>query len=186
MPGCLRTNRSRILPTKPPFSCARVQDARSRHGASQTRGLRRACAARWARGGIGAGSHGSGVHTHRCTVRSPDSGLVQVCAASERSRPLRARRPLEHGGRQRRTCTACQVRSWRSARWARGRVGGRPAGRGAEPSAAGVPGSGTRPSAAGNTGCGANCTARGLMNPFTPTFPRYGAVIEIICYVTNK
>ena len=45
---------------------------------------------------------------------------------------------------------------------------------------------GRGPSAAGNTGCGANCTARGLMNPFTPTFPRYGAVIEIICYVTNK
>ena len=22
------------------------------------------------------------------------------------------------------------------------------------------------------------------MNPFTPTFPRYGAVIEINCYVT--
>ncbi len=53
MPGRLRTNRSRILPTKPLFSCARVQDARSRHGASQTRGLRRARAARRAQGGIG-------------------------------------------------------------------------------------------------------------------------------------
>ena len=53
MPGRLRTNRSRILPTKPLFSCARVQDARSRHGASQTRGLRRACAACRAQGGIG-------------------------------------------------------------------------------------------------------------------------------------
>ena len=148
MPGCLRTNRSRILPTKPPFSCAKVQDARSRHGASQTRGAaagvrspprarddigdrpagrravsaigppvaglyhgardrrRRTRTARWAQGGIGAHSHGSGTHTHRRTVCSPDSGLVQVCAASERSRPLRARRPLEHGGRQRRACPA--------------------------------------------------------------------------------
>ena len=50
MPGCLRTNRSRILPTKPPFSCARAQNARSRHGASQTRG-----AAAGVRSPLGAG-----------------------------------------------------------------------------------------------------------------------------------
>lgn len=58
--------------------------------------------------------------------------------------------------------------------------------RGTAPSAAGMRGRGVKPSAAGDTGCGANCAARALMNPFTPTFPRYGAVIEIICYATNK
>ena len=52
--------------------------------------------------------------------------------------------------------------------------------------AAGVRGRGMRTSTADNTGCGANCAARALMNPFTPTFPRYGAVIEINCYVTNN
>lgn len=61
-----------------------------------------------------------------------------------------------------------------AARWLRGGVGDRPAGREVEPSAA------------GDTGYEANCAAKALMNPFTPTFPRYGAVIEIICYVTNN
>ena len=56
----------------------------------------------------------------------------------------------------------------------RGGVGDRPAGREVEPSTA------------GDTGYEANCAAKALMNPFTPTFPRYGAVIEIICYVTNN
>lgn len=54
------------------------------------------------------------------------------------------------------------------------------------PSAAGMRGREAVPSTAGDTGCGANRAAKALMNPFTPTFPRYGAVIEIICYVTNK
>lgn len=56
----------------------------------------------------------------------------------------------------------------------------------AAPSAAGMRGREVKPSAAGDTGDGAKCAARVLMNPFTPTFPRYGAVIEINCYVTNK
>ena len=51
-------------------------------------------------------------------------------------------------------------------------------------SATGLRGRGAIPSAAGDTGFRANCAARALMNPFTPTFPRYGAVIEIYCYVT--
>lgn len=39
--------------------------------------------------------HGSGAHTHRRTVHSPDvPRLLQVCTASGRSRQLRARRPL--------------------------------------------------------------------------------------------
>lgn len=56
--------------------------------------------------------------------------------------------------------------------------------RGTGPSAAGMRGRKVEPSAASDTGYGANCAARALMNPFTPTFPRYGAVIEINCYVT--
>lgn len=56
----------------------------------------------------------------------------------------------------------------------------------AAPSAEGMRGREVEPSTAGDTGYGACCAARALMNPFTPTFPRYGAVIEIICYVTNN
>ena len=104
----------------------------------------------------------------------------------------------------------------RAVRWnteAVGRGRARPAGRGAV-SAIGLPGAGrhwrarsvgaglchgardgvgarsvgrgVKPSAAGDTGYEANCAAKALMNPFTPTFPRYGAVIEINCYATNN
>lgn len=46
MPGHLRTNRSRTLPTKSPFICARVQDARFCHVSPEPiRGMQRCSAA---------------------------------------------------------------------------------------------------------------------------------------------
>ena len=201
MPGRLRTNRSRILPTKPLFSCARVQDARSRHGASQTRGLRRARTARRARGGIGdrsascgALSRGAGPsavdayglpgagrhwcaqsrlgHTYappHCPLARRGAGAGMRCVGAEPptsgAPSVGTRRPSAAGVRGLSVAGLCHG--------ARDGVGTLPADYG------------MRPSAAGNTGCGAKCAARALMNPFTPTFPRYCTVIGFVCYVTN-
>ena len=163
VPDRLRTNRGRILPAKPHFQPRKSPECSflPRLTRAHPRDAAVPCCgdARRRDGGVGAGRHwGAGL---------PAAG-----------------------------------RHWRSARWAQGGIGVHDppvAGalvcavcrcgalsRGTAPSAAGMRGRGVEPSTAGDTGYEANCAAKALMNPFTPTFPRYGAVIEINCYATNN
>ena len=119
---------------------------------------------------------------------SPGAGLLQICTESGWNRQLDAGASTA-GGQP----TKVRGLSVRGSATGRGTVGGGCArqrdgavGGGRTRSRDGPVGRGVKPSTAGNTGYGANCAARTLMNPFTPTFPRYGAVIEINCYVTNN
>ena len=112
---------------------------------------------------------------------SPGAGLLQICAESGWNRrldagastaggqPTKVRGLPVAGGAL--VCAVCRCGALS---------------RGTAPSAEGMRGREVEPSTAGDTGYEANCAAKALMNPFTPTFPRYGAVIEIICYVTNN
>lgn len=152
----LRANRACISPAKPPFGCAGCSMLAP---ASPGAGLLQICAESGWNRRLDAGASTAGGQPTK--VRGlPGAGRHW------RARSVGA--GLCHGARGRRRRT-------RTARWAQGGIGVRRAvGREVEPSTA------------GDTGYGACCAARALMNPFTPTFPRYGAVIEIICFVTNN